>query len=114
MAGLNIWKRKIRQDRRIVSRDFYTRTKVRIAIVEIRPIDVELIIVPVRIRNVAIGIARTSCTAFFCPYHRKSFSKFSGFLPRTRHCIEKSRQFLVMANRYLSKRQIDFKAENIL
>ena len=45
-------------------------TEVRIAVVSVVPVDVELVVVPVRVRDVAVAIARTSIASLL-PYHRK-------------------------------------------
>lgn len=48
-------------------------TEVRIAIRRSVPVHVRLVVVPVRVRHVAIRIARTS-VALLRPYHRKTFA----------------------------------------
>ena len=52
---------KIRKQKLSVKRAFVktSGTEVRIAIRLIRPVDVELAVVPVRVRHIAVAIART-------------------------------------------------------
>ena len=40
-------------------RNFLTGTQVRVAIVAIVPVDLELAVVPVRVRHIAVGVAGT-------------------------------------------------------
>ena len=68
-------------------------TEVRIAIRRVVPVDVELV-VPVRVRHVAVDIARTS-VALLHPCLRKAFAFLYLRISRCiyGHCVKQGKQF---------------------
>lgn len=62
----------------------FSRTEVRVGIPRIVPVDVELAVVPVRVRHIAVGVAGTEFIyTRFRQYLREFFTKSSVF-PRGR------------------------------
>ena len=50
--------------------NFFAGTQVVVGIAMVVPVDVQLVVVPVHVRHVAIGIARTRFFARLHPFHR--------------------------------------------
>lgn len=58
-----------------------TGAQVVVRIVGVVPVDVELVVVPVHVRDIAIGVARALFFTTFHPYTRRRY--FSGSRPST-------------------------------